>query len=201
MSYPTIVKVGGSLLHWEGLKTTLVELFQSLKGPAAIIVGGGVLADEMRRWHQRHHSNEEASHWRAIKAMDINADLLRDLVQNCQLWPLPWPPWNNSTLSKNPYLLKPSSWLEFSANAKLDHDLPRNWSATSDSIALKLTLEWQCKRLILLKSCDKPADNWSECANAGVIDSNFPILLESNKQRPKIEWINLRKPQENQAIL
>lgn len=201
MSYPTIIKLGGSLLHWEGLNTSLAGLFQSLKGPSAIIVGGGVLAEEIRRWHLRHFSNEEASHWRAVKAMDINADLLRDLCQESQLWTLPFPPWNHLSVSKHPYLLKPTSWLECIANSNFDHDLPRNWNTTSDSISLKLTFEWRCKRLILLKSCDRPAGSWIECAKAGVIDSNFPKLIDCCNNLPQIEWINLRKLQGNQPNL
>ncbi len=72
-----VIKVGGSLLGWEGLASRLAGF---LSGRAAervlLIVGGGPAADWARDLDRLHGLGEERSHHLAIRAMDLSAHAL-----------------------------------------------------------------------------------------------------------------------------
>jgi len=192
MSNPILVKLGGSLLQWRELPRILDQFISSFNDPLAILVGGGILADCLRDWHQTHKSTEESSHWRATKVMDLTSDMVRDLNPRFLPWAGVFPPWSDSSPNRMIWIIQPSRWLECAAITGSDKFLPRSWSTTSDSIALKLASEWNCSRLLLLKSCDRPSAVWEECARTGHIDPVFPLILKTINPLPEVEWINLR---------
>lgn len=201
MKNPTLVKLGGSLLQWSELSRSLDQFISGFNNPLAFLVGGGVLADCLRDWHQTHKCTEESSHWRAIKVMDLTADMVRDLNPRFIEWSGVFPPWSASpSTNQLIWVVQPSRWLESAGITGSDTFIPRDWSTTSDSIALKMASEWNCSRLLLLKSCDRPSAIWEECARTGHIDPVFPLILKTINPVPEIEWINLRNYSPPKAI-
>lgn len=192
MINPILVKLGGSLLQWSELSRTLDQFISGFHNPLAILVGGGILADYLRDWHKTQKSTEESSHWRATKVMDLTSEMLRDLNPRFRAWSGAFPPWSESPPKQMIWVIQPSRWLEYAAINGSDTLIPRNWSTSSDSIALKLASDWRCSRLLLLKSCDRPSTVWEECARTGHIDPAFPLIIKTINPVPEIEWINLR---------
>lgn len=193
MTGPVLVKLGGSLLLWRELPQILSHFIAGFNVPMAILVGGGKMVDCLREWHQTHQSTEESSHWRAIGAMDLTGDMLRDLNPCFQGWTDISPPWSSHSPNQSVWVVRPSRWLESVAISGSDNAMPRSWCTTSDSIALKLASDWKCSRLFLLKSCDRLDSDWENCSRTGLIDPTFPRLLSTLNPAPDIEWINLRR--------
>ena len=192
VSKPILLKLGGSLLEWSELPQALDQLISRIDEPLALLIGGGKMADCLRDWHHRHRSTEESSHWRAIQVLDLTCDMVRELNPRFLKWANVHPPWSTNPIRKMVWVVQPLKYLESTAIAGSDTFLPRNWSSTSDSIALKLASDWNCSRLLLLKSCDLPHGDWDDCARTGHVDPAFPLLLQSLQTAPEIEWINLR---------
>lgn len=191
----TIVKCGGSLLDWPELPQALAAWLDTISGPVAIIVGGGRVVDVLRTLHQIHHTSEESSHWRALRAMDITATVLGGNLTSARSWTGVMPPWLDgihSPASKR-WVVQPSNWAESLALSGLDTHLPRSWATTSDTLALQLAHSWKCQRLFLLKSAEPPsAYDWATNASCHYVDSVFPNILQLFAKPPEIRCINLR---------
>lgn len=182
-----VLKVGGSLFDLPGLGERLRRLVGQL-GEARVVFfpGGGAAADLLRAWDKIHHLGEEASHWLALRALALHAQLLRQLLpgarivsQSQQLSPAPaW------------HIVDPLAWAQ--RDEENPGRLPHTWEVTSDSLALRLAQCWGAAELILLKSVHFPRGlSWQEGAREGLVDAFFPRLL-AEKLLP-VRWVNLRE--------
>lgn len=200
MRSPVLLKVGGSLLDWKRLPEALESLLDTLDNPAAIVVGGGSLANCLRDWHQKHALAEEFSHWRAISAMDLTGDLVREMVPRINPWTGVGPPWAGAATKSGVWVVRPSRLMESLVLEGVDGLIPRSWATTSDSIALLMASRWKCHRLLLVKSCDRTREDWSGCAQDGLVDPVFPTLNKNLDPLPEIVWINLKGFESRKAI-
>ena len=76
-----LVKVGGSVIREPEMLEEVLSSIEELKEDSEIMVvpGGGEMADRVRELDERYGLSSHASHWMAIQAMDINAQLLSDI--------------------------------------------------------------------------------------------------------------------------
>ena len=165
-----VVKVGGSLFDRPDLGPMLQRWLERRGGRCLLVPGGGPMADVVRSYHRTHRLPEVDSHWLAIRAMSINANLLETIVGGGAVV------------------------VDALAFCQLDEDrpgsLPHTWRVTSDAIAARIA-EVRGAKLVLLKSVELPAGiSWSEAAERGLVDSFFGEVVE--RAALEVEWVNFR---------
>lgn len=195
-----VLKLGGSLLDTPDLTARLTQLLNNpgqccpglTPSPDTrwlIIPGGGAAADEIRRLDQLYHLPSSMTHWDAIAAMTFNAQMLARLIPAITLvrtvseLRIAW-------TSHRPAILDVHHFLKNEGRDTGD-GLTETWDVTSDTIAAAIGKAWNCKCLILAKSCDFPAarTDWTELAQRGLVDPLFPVAAHGLN----VLWLNLRR--------
>jgi 5-(aminomethyl)-3-furanmethanol phosphate kinase len=190
-----VIKLGGSLLDLPDVLSRLARFVEA--EPAArrlIVIGGGDAADVVRLFDAKFGLDEEAAHWLAIRAMELNAHCIAAVMKDSQP--------RSASLVSSPdacvrawerdasslLIMDPLRWLQDEHARGVT--IPHRWSFTSDSIAAHVATVLGAERLTLLKStlpaegCDLRA-----AAAAGVIDGDFEAASASV---PWVELVNLR---------
>jgi len=173
----TIVKVGGSLYDWPKLGERLRAWLTQLDAKSVLIVpGGGATAEAIRSLDSIHLLGDEASHWLAIQAMSLNARFLHRLLPNGEIVSvLP-----DAQASRHRLFLL-DAFPFFNADEKRPNPFPHHWRVTSDSLAVRVAAHAQASELILLKSSNWSGHDWTQAAQAGIVDDYF---VEALKQAP-----------------
>jgi aspartokinase-like uncharacterized kinase len=171
---PIVVKLGGSLLSLPHLGKGLRCWLDSLQAQVILVVGGGDIVDVIRKADRLHRLGEETSHWLAVRGMSLQSHLVaallpqsqvvRSLDACCSAWAERLTP-----------ILDPLSFLQ--EDEKQEGHLPHLWTVTSDSIAARVAIRANTRKLVLLKSCPMPAGSWVELAASGIVDAWFPQLV------------------------
>jgi len=192
MAGAVLLKVGGSLLDWPGLRGALGKLLMGLRSRnVAIVVGGGTAADVVRGWDQIYPLSSEQSHWLAIDSMNLTARLMHTLLTGSELVA------NEEQLKRTwekgrVAVLLPKAWMELVEFSLSGLTLPHQWDVTSDSIAVRLAGEIKATRCVLIKSRSFPGDvPVHEWGSHGYVD---PFFFEAAAMFPEIKlgWMNLR---------
>jgi aspartokinase-like uncharacterized kinase len=167
-----VVKVGGSLFDSPRLGAGLRAYLDSLAPSEVLLVpGGGAAAKAVRELDRIHGLGEEASHWLAIRAMDVMGSTLRVLAPGVRV------------LDCLTFMQEDES---------RPGTLPHSWAVTSDSIAARAAVALCAERLVLLKSVDVPVEtSWDEWARRGWVDSYFARVFEN--AHCAVELRNFRK--------
>jgi aspartokinase-like uncharacterized kinase len=173
---PLVIKVGGSLAETGRLGATL-SMLSAAEIPIVIVPGGGPFADAVRSLQREINFDDAVAHRVAMLAMEQMAewivsqraglkvahsiDDISDCIMDGQI-----PVWAPLRMIGD------------------DETISADWSATSDSLALRLA-ELLGARLILLKSVDV-ADGLSaeELARQGTVDGFFPEIVA----RAGVSW-------------
>lgn len=191
-----VFKTGGSLLSLPAVGQKLDDILQRHHPVRPLLIaGGGAAAEVVRHWDAVHQPGEEVAHWLAVETMSLNARLVHvllpeaELVESRSAAETVWARHRRPVLLAGNFLRDEESRLR--DDGREADCLPHNWNVTSDSIAAWVALRWPADELILLKSCNPPANPspllWRE------VDAHFPRLLpELKKQRKRIGWVNLR---------
>lgn len=203
-SHPTphvvAYKLGGSLLDLPDLGKRVRNVIELRpESVALVIVGGGPSADIVRIWDQVHRLGDEAAHWLALRAMQLNERLLAALIPEATIVESRsqarevWNANRIAVLSAFPFLNIEESQLSASADenpstiSMISHRLPHCWNVTSDSIAAWIALRWPATELILLKSTNAPGA-WRD-SSSGFVDPLFARLAGNTL---KVTSLNLR---------
>ncbi len=187
--HPIVVKVGGSLLRWDGLKRCLSEFLESIDRRHVLIAGGGPVADAVRDLDATHGMGEETSHRLALRAMDVTAHALAALVDRARVveeigkLSVAWDDGFRPVLAVRRFLEE--------IDERSPSPLPSDWSTTSDSIAARVAAYLDAGRLVLLKSESTSARTRREAAELGHVDPMFPTACRGIG---RVESINLRAP-------
>jgi hypothetical protein len=191
MTTPTsviVVKVGGSLLDIPDLGNHLASWLKKLKRATLLVPGGGPLVDALRELDRRYSLGETTSHWLALRAMSINAQILSKLIPNSAIIDQKSPNWDKWEINRVAIL----DAFEFACHDEREPGcLPALWSVTSDSIAARAANVFGAGELILLKSVDWDLErNYDAAEKKGVIDPYFRNLI-----RPHIpvRLVNFRR--------
>lgn len=148
MKIDVVIKVGGSLGKWGGLRKLLDSIVR-WKGATNVLVipGGGIFADLVRAEYRRVQLTDHAAHRMAILAMDQYGLELCDLAT--QAAPA-------SSLNQVMEVIRSGRlpvYLPSRSLARRDPFMP-SWRVTSDSIAAYIAGRVGADALLLLKSED-----------------------------------------------
>ena len=186
-----VVKVGGSLLGWHGLAERLETFLtgeESRGWRLALMVGGGPVADLVRRLDAAHELGDEAAHRLALRALDFTAEVLAGLLPGSRVARRLEEIHSLLDAGLRP-ILAPRIHLEESDERRPDR-LPFSWDVTSDSIAARIAEDLGVERLILLKSVPLMEEvSLAEAPRTGLVDGFFP---EAARGLERVEIVNLR---------
>jgi 5-(aminomethyl)-3-furanmethanol phosphate kinase len=185
-----VVKVGGSLLTWPGLREGLSAYWQSRSDrQPVVIVGGGGAADLVRDLDRIHGLGEDRSHHLALRAIDLTARFLASLMPGLEVVELPDELASVWAAGRIP-ILSPRRFLE--ADADRPDPLPHTWEATTDSIAARVADRLGAAELALLKSAPlPPGADLAAAAGLGLVDPLFPVVARGLQC---VTYRNLRDP-------
>lgn len=187
-----VVKLGGSLLEFEGLLRELPTWLRAQCGAVnVIVVGGGRMADVVRQWDRAHRLPDETSHKLAVSAMGVGAHWLASMLPNTKLifHPDEIPPvFPDETGAGEP----PTLVLDVQRFVWEDREsLPASWDVTSDSIAARVAVITEASELVLLKSsCPPRSCSVDEAAAAEYID---PFFSQAARGLKSVRCVNLRE--------
>ena len=186
-----VVKVGGSIYDLPDLATRLGRWLDTLAvADVLLIPGGGAMANAIRAFDKSHQLGEDKSHWLALRALTLNAYLLADLLPGSSVV---------SSLEactashEGPAILDSLAFARWDEGVNPDECLPHDWSATSDSLAARVAIVAEARRLILLKSTTIPEGlDWTEAGRQGFVDPLFATVLQGAQRPLEVCVVNLR---------
>lgn len=176
-AFDLVVKVGGSLQAWRGLRRLLRALARLARRTRILVVpGGGRFADLVRAETARLGLDESLAHSMGLRAMDQYGLLLASLQPGAATATTLGAAARIAASGRLPILLAASL-------VEKETRLERSFRLTSDSIAAFLARRAGAPRLVLLKSTDgpdRPLRGRAEArrlARLGVVDPLCPVLL------------------------
>ena len=187
-----VVKLGGSLLEMSGLEDRLEDwLSQQTSAHYVLVVGGGMLVEEVRSWDQRWEIDQDAAHWLCIDLMSATARLLSSRMPGLLLTD------DHSLLERRiekpgRTVFDPSRWLRETEPQLRGTTLPIGWDVTSDSIAARLAVTLNADEFVLLKSTlpeEAAQQGIAALAECGTVDAMLPRLMP---EMPPVRMVNLR---------
>ena len=192
---PRVIKLGGSLLDWPQWPDAF-RRWLALQAPAAniLIVGGGALVEQLRRFDSQQPMAPETAHWLSIRAMSLTAEIVAERLPEarlvCSLEVVA------SAKSGELKIFEVESLLR--AEQQQAEALPCSWEVTSDSISARVAAALNARELVLLKSTlpEGPASReaWSR---AGFVDAYFSRVAFCAPLR----CVNLRNPEFSQRVI
>jgi aspartokinase-like uncharacterized kinase len=193
---PLVLKIGGSLLDLPDLGPRLERLLEkTAAGSLALVAGGGELVEVVRRWHQHGLLGDAQAHHLAMRALDVTALRLTQLLPRSRLCSSPADAadaWRDGLCA----VVQPQRWFEQSPGWFIGPPwlpqglLPESWAVTSDTLAACVAIDLHAAKLLLAKSIPAPSSFvWHELAERGLVDHCFarvaPLI-------PEIGWVHLR---------
>ena len=152
-----LVKIGGSITEKgtykqiKSLGICLFDIFSKFK-KFAIIPGGGIFAEEIRKMQVKEKYDDELAHWLAIDAMDLHGYFLKNFIPKSEIYEINFLKFQNSfsdfyAKNKIPIL----SVFEF---MKKHSVLEHSWNTTSDAITIEIAAFLGIKEVLFLKDVD-----------------------------------------------
>lgn len=191
MSAPLVVKLGGSLLTDPSdgrLRRWCERLAGEYAGRAIVVPGGGPCADAVRDAQSRWHFSDDVAHRLALRAMDQCGLML------CDLFPGLVAVDDIDALTATCAAGRTPVWLP-SRRLDLSTEIPRDWTVTSDSLAVWLADRLAVRNVLLVKSCPLPTGDLAALARAGIVDphlariaagANIAVRLVQADDRPPL---------------
>lgn len=197
-----VIKVGGSLFDFPNLVPALRRFLGPQ--PAAsnvLIAGGGPWADAVRTTCVCQDLDERAAHWLCVRAMSLTARLLASLSPDWKLqtsWDAlrSWTQQSQDEPCLRIFDVEP--FLACEETRLPGRILPRDWTATSDSIAARVACCLEGVELVLLKSASlTPGTPIDKASETGYVDRFFPRAAEGLQ---RVRCVNLRDAGFSQTV-
>ena len=186
-----IIKLGGSLLDWPDWPARFRQwLSRQSAAVNILIVGGGTLADDVRRRDAKDGLDASTAHWLAIDAMSANIIAARQLLHEAVSVDR-WEDLQKPIADGDLIAFCPREFLRRIEADAPGPRLPHGWDVTSDSIAARLAVVLGVQELVLLKSAVPPleATTLQQAADVDYVDRCFPQFAVPI---PIVRFCNLR---------
>jgi aspartokinase-like uncharacterized kinase len=165
-----VVKVGGSLAETGRLGPALA-MIRTARIPVVVVPGGGPFAESVRSLQRTMQFDDAVAHRLAMLGMHQMAELMVSIQDGFRV---------AQTLEQIAEVSGHGQvpvWAPLPMMAE-DATVPAGWSATSDSLAARLTELLGGPRLALLKSVDvEKGESAEELSRRGVVDPAFPTIV------------------------
>ena len=190
-----VIKLGGSLLDDGGWPERFRRWLASQPPMRnVLVVGGGALADAVRRWDRLHGLSPSDAHWLAIDVMSVTSKLANSLLRDWRStdeWQSVLDFTGSDSCDVAPLIFEPKQFLEALEPTLDGARLPASWDVTSDSIAARIAQVLRADELALLKSC-LPTEGTATIERAS--DSSYVdrAFCRFAAQLPRVRFVNFR---------
>lgn len=170
-----VVKLGGSLAG-RGELSYWLDILAYHGGKIVLVPGGGPFADRVRDLQAQWAFSDKAAHAMALRAMEQYGLMMAGLQKGVV------PVTTLSELKQVRQRAQVPVWLPVTEVIPA-HDIPSDWSVTSDSLAAWLGQRLAASRLILVKTIQLRPGNipLARLVEEGVVDTAFPQFLNRFK--------------------
>ena len=182
-----LFKLGGSLLNSGFMKIWIKFITNHFKGRAIIIPGGGLFANHIRAVQKDYNLENEIAHDMALYSMS-QMGLLISSIDRINLHFCDTKHEISRVIEDNKVpIIGSFDFLKTRIGSS-----NKNWSITSDSIALLISEELQLNTLLIVKSClcsfidskialDQIKVN--KLVSLGILDSSFPLNFQNSRTK------------------
>ena len=197
MSYPAIqvTKIGGSLLNLPDLPARWRQWRSQRETVHDVVgVGGGPLVDVLREQALHRSIGDDIAHWSAVDLMAINTRLLASQLAESPVCAV-GPALEDRLRTAGGTFVDVVHFLRHVEPLQPGSKLEPNWDVTSDSVAARLAISLNAKKLTFLKSSNPPlavGQSLSQYAAAGYVDPFLPLLAS---ELPPLEFLDFRHPE------
>jgi aspartokinase-like uncharacterized kinase len=196
-----VAKFGGSLLSRPDLRMQLrkwLAIERATHGDShfVLVVGGGKLADAIRKIDGTSPLGEANAHWICVDLMSITARIVGAMIPELTIVDQ-FQQLVDRVVEPGTTLFCPNEFLRQIEPTREGTRLPADWSVTSDAIAARLAIVLGADELVLVKTVAPPisrsaGDNWNnELAALGFVDAFLPSLAH---ELPAIRFAVLNEP-------
>lgn len=166
-----VIKVGGSLLGRPNLLDDLFAWWSTLDlADDWLLVGGGQMIDAVRVWDRLRPTDPTDVHWQCVEMLRHSRQHLIAAMHADGRW--------RDRMNGTPaefQVVDPTVFYHRDAGSPL----PENWDTTTDAIAMWIGVCLEADEVILLKSCDVPAElSLGDWIDRGIIDPACDKLPE-----------------------
>ncbi len=197
-----VVKLGGSLQDTEYLGAWLGGIAEYGKGRVVIVPGGGPFVDQVRNAQKRHRFDDGTAHSMALLGMRQYGIMLRGIQPALKA------AFSIRQVRRRLHDREIPIWMPAQSTGGWKQ-LPRNWSVTSDSLALCLAQEFSPPRLALVKARSPPdSSTGNPREHPGLVDRDFSSLRRRLEQAHKqattptrVVWLGANQPRLLQELL
>ena len=182
-----LFKLGGSLLNSGFMKIWIKFITNHFKGRAIIIPGGGLFANHIRAVQKDYNLENDIAHDMALYSMS-QMGLLISSIDRINLHFCNTKHEISRVIEDNKVpIIGSFDFLKTRIGAS-----NKNWSITSDSIALLISEELQLNTLLIVKSCvcsfidSKIALNQikvNKLVSLGILDTSFSLNFQNSKTK------------------
>ena len=182
-----LFKLGGSLLNSGFMKIWIKFITNHFKGRAIIIPGGGLFANHIRAVQKDYNLENDIAHDMALYSMS-QMGLLISSIDRKNLHFCNTKHEISRVIEDNKVpIIGSFDFLKTRIGAS-----NKNWSITSDSIALLISEELQLNTLLIVKSClcsfidSKIALNQinvNKLVSLGILDTSFSLNFQNSKTK------------------
>jgi aspartokinase-like uncharacterized kinase len=185
-----VVKLGGSLLELADWPERLVSwLAAQPSARNALIVGGGELANVIRRYDARFELGEAAAHWLCIRVLGVHAQMAAEVLapRTGRVMPVRILGELAGLAAGDVAVFDPEPFLLYEEPRLAGTLLPHTWRVTTDSIAARVAQCAAAAELVLLKSTPPP--EFPTDAALGYVDEHFAAASQSLR---RVRYVDLR---------
>ena len=182
-----LFKLGGSLLNSGFMKIWIKFITNHFKGRAIIIPGGGLFANHIRAVQKDYNLENDIAHDMALYSMS-QMGLLISSIDRINLHFCSTKHEISRVIEDNKVpIIGTFDFLKTRIGSS-----NKNWSITSDSIALLISKELQLNTLLIVKSCvcsfidSKIALNQikvNKLVSLGILDTSFSLNFQNSKTK------------------
>ena len=182
-----LFKLGGSILYSGFMKIWVKFITDRFKGRAIIVPGGGLFANHIRSVQKNYNLEDDIAHDMALYSMS-QMGLLISSIDRTNVHFCNTKNEINGVIEEN----KVPIIGNFDFLKKRIGSLNKNWSITSDSIAVLISEELQLNTVLIVKSCwcsfidskialNQPKVN--KLISLGILDTSFSLNFQNSRTK------------------